>query len=145
LTIVDGRGRWLKPGGVLIVEDIDFSGHFCYPHSPAFWRYVEWYTKVVQGRGAGPNIGRRLPALLYDAGLSQLGMNVVQPAGFSGEVKLLGPLTLEAIAEAVLAAKLATADELNQTLDDLFAFANADLTVLSVPRVVQAWGRHVIS
>ena len=26
----------LAPGGVLVIEDIDFSGHFCYPHSEAF-------------------------------------------------------------------------------------------------------------
>ena len=51
----------LAPGGALVVEDIDFTGHFCYPDSPAFWRYVEWYTHAVQSRGGDPNIGPRLP------------------------------------------------------------------------------------
>jgi hypothetical protein len=41
----------------------------------------------------------------------------------------------------VLAADLATADELDQTVDELYAFANADETLLSLRRVVQAWGR----
>jgi 2-polyprenyl-3-methyl-5-hydroxy-6-metoxy-1,4-benzoquinol methylase len=68
----------LAPGGVLLVEDIDSTGHFCHPHSDAYWRYVELYTKAVQGRGCDPNIGPRLPALLHDAGLRDRGMNVVQ-------------------------------------------------------------------
>jgi len=131
----------LVPGGVVLVEDIDFSGHFCHPDSPAFRRYVELYTKAVQARGCDPNIGPRLPALLRGAGLDDVEMNVVQPAGFSGEVKLISPITLEAIADAVLAANLAAPDELNQTVDELYAFANTDETLLSLPRVVQAWGR----
>jgi SAM-dependent methyltransferase len=132
----------LAPGGLLLVEDIDFTGHFCDPESPAFWRYVDLYTRAVQRRGCDPNIGPRLPGLLRHAGLGDLGMNVVQPAGWSGEVKLIGPITLEAIADAVLAAELTTTDELNATVDELYAFANADGTLLSLPRVVQAWGRR---
>jgi SAM-dependent methyltransferase len=130
----------LGPDGVLVVEDIDFSGHFCYPHSEAFWRYVEWYTRAAQARGCDPNIGPRLPALLSEAGLADVEMNVVQPAGFSGEVKLTAPITLEAIADAVVAAELATPDELKQTVDELYEFAQAPGTLLSVPRVVQTWG-----
>ncbi len=68
-------------------------------------------------------------------------MNVVQPADISGEVKLISPITLEAIADAVLAAGLATGEELNQTVDALYAFANREGTLMSIPRVVQAWGR----
>jgi ubiquinone/menaquinone biosynthesis C-methylase UbiE len=54
----------LHPGGVLVVEDVDFRGHFSYPESSAFSRYVELYTKTAQQRGADPNIGPRLPGLL---------------------------------------------------------------------------------
>jgi len=42
---------------------------------------------------------------------------------------------------AVLAAGLATGEELNQTVDALYAFANREGTLMSIPRVVQAWGR----
>jgi ubiquinone/menaquinone biosynthesis C-methylase UbiE len=71
----------VAPDGVLVVEDIDCSGHFCYPASPAFARYVEWYSKTACARGCDPNIGP-MPALLRDAGLGDIAMNVVQPAGF---------------------------------------------------------------
>ena len=79
--------------------------------------------------------------MLSDAGLDAVEMNVVQPAGTTGEVKLITPITLEAIADAVLASEIATPAELAQTVDELYAFAAADGTVLSLPRIVQAWGR----
>jgi SAM-dependent methyltransferase len=131
----------LAPGGVVIVEDIDFTGHFCHPHSDSFWRYVDWYSTAVQARGADPNIGPRLPGLLRDAGLVDVGVNVVQPAGMTGEAKIISPMTLENIADAVLGAEIATHDELAETVDDLYAFAETEGTFMSIPRIVQAWGR----
>jgi SAM-dependent methyltransferase len=132
----------LAPGGALVVEDIDFSGHFCQPSSAAFWRYVDWYSRAARARGCDPNIGPRLPGLLRDAGLEGIGVNVVQPAGLVGEVKSIAPITLEAVADAVLAAGLTTSEELDQTVDELYAFAEEDGTLLSLPRIVQAWGRE---
>jgi ubiquinone/menaquinone biosynthesis C-methylase UbiE len=47
--------RYLRPGGLVIVEDIDFNGHFTYPESKAFHRYRELYCEVVRKRGGDPN------------------------------------------------------------------------------------------
>jgi SAM-dependent methyltransferase len=137
--------RRLAPGGVVIVEDIDFRGHFCHPASAAFDEFVAWYTAAVQGRGADPNIGPRLPGLLVDAGLADVAMNIVQPAGTTGDIKVIAPITLEAIADAVLTAGLASADELNTAVDELYAFARTEGTLVSGPRIVQCWGRQASS
>jgi hypothetical protein len=42
-------------------------------------------------------------------------------------------------ADAVLAANLTTPADFAATVDELYAFAAADGTVLSLPRIVQAW------
>jgi SAM-dependent methyltransferase len=131
----------LVPGGVLIVEDIDFRGHFCEPECQEFDRYVELYTQSVRARGCDPNIGPRLPRILRDAGLVDVAMNVVQPAGATGEVKLMAPITMEAIADAVIESGLASLDEINSLVDALYEFAKTEGTVSSLPRVVQSWGR----
>jgi SAM-dependent methyltransferase len=131
----------LMPGGTVIVEDIDFSGSFCSPMHPAYQRYLDLYTSVVQRRGGDPHIGPRLPGLLAEAGFQQVEMNVVQPAGRCGEVKLVSPLTVENIADAVLAERLANQAEIESVVTDLYAIARDDTTVMSTPRVVQAWGR----
>jgi hypothetical protein len=130
----------LCPGGVVIVEDIDFTGHFCYPPSMDFSRYVELYTQVVRRRGGDPHIGPRVPELLLDSGFERVQMHVVQPAGLDGEVKLIVPLTMENIMDAVLAEELASKDEGVQVIEELYAFAHNPRTVLSLPRIVQAWG-----
>jgi len=132
--------RALRPGGVLVVEDIDFRGHFCHPDHPAFRRYVDLYTETVRRRGGDANIGLRLPELLTEAGFEAIEMHVVQPAGANGEVKLITPVTLENIRDAVLAEVLASRDEINQLLAELYEFACTPGTVSSVARVVQVWG-----
>jgi SAM-dependent methyltransferase len=135
----------LRPGGIVIVEDIDFRGFFCYPDCPALWRYVALYTQAVQRTGGDPNIGPRLPGMLLESGFDKVHLNVVQPAGLEGEVKLLNPLTMENIADNVLAAGLASRAEVDQAIAELYAYARDPRTVMSLPRVVQAWGSRPAS
>jgi ubiquinone/menaquinone biosynthesis C-methylase UbiE len=133
------RVAW-RPGGVLVVEDIDFRGHFCYPESAALGRFVELYTELVRRKGADANIGPRLPSLLVDAGFENVQMNVVQPAAATGEVKLLNPLTMENIAGSVVAGGLASQAEVEQLVAELYEYAQTPGTVASMPRVIEAWG-----
>jgi hypothetical protein len=130
----------LRPGGIVVIEDIDFRGHFSHPDTAALGRYVALYTETVRRRGADANIGPRLPALLRETGFENVRMNVVQPAGSDGEVKLLNPLTMENIADAVLAEGLASPDEVDRLVAELYDFARTPGTVASMPRVVEAWG-----
>ena len=131
----------LRPGGIILCEDIDFSGYFCHPSSPSHRRYVELYTQTVQSKGADPDIGPRLPSLLAAAGFFRLGLNVVQPVGVAGEVKLLPALTMKTIGDAVIAENHARPEEVEKLVADLFAMASDSTTVMGFPRVVQAWGR----
>lgn len=137
--------RHIHPGGVIIVEDLDFRGHFAEPGCPALQRFVELYTKSVQTRGADPNIGPRLPRLLRETGFDDVQMKLVHPAALQGGIKLLTCVTLENIAEAVLQDGLTTEEELRRTIEELYAFARDPHTVLGGPRVFQAWGRNVNS
>lgn len=132
--------RALRPGGIIAVEDIDFRGYFCHPDCGAVRRYVDLYTQTVRRRGGDPNIGPRLPALLSGAGFEAVQMNVVQQAGTLGEVKLITPITMENIAEAVVAEGLASQAEIDEIVAELYAFARNPSSVLSMPRFVEAWG-----
>lgn len=133
--------RALRPGGVVALEDIDFTGHFCDPECDAFREYVRLYTEVVKAKGGDPNIGPRLPNMLRQAGLGDVRMRVSQPADIQGETKLINPITMQCISEAVIAAGLALEEEVSCTVDALFDAARDDRTVLSTPRIVQAWAR----
>src|SRR5262249_7071880 len=130
-----------RPGGVVVVEDVDFSGHFCWPPSGAFERYVQLYQSVVRGRGADPDIGPRLPSLLEAAGVDHARLDVVLPAFREGEGKAIARATLDGIRESALAAGLATASELDAIAGELAALEQDRGVILSLPRIFQVWGR----
>lgn len=132
--------RSLRPGGVIVVEDLEIRGHFSHPACPALWRYVDLYTEAAERRGADANIGPRLPGLLLDGGFAPVDMHVVQPAGLEPEIKLLVPLTVENIVASVVAEGLATTAEMERIIAELEAFARDPRTVMAIPRIVQAWG-----
>lgn len=131
----------LSPGGMIVVEDIDFGGHFCDPHCDAFYRYAELYATAAKMRGADPFIGRRVARMLEIAGFTEVGSSLVQPHGRSGEVKQISSLTLAAVSDAIVGAELATAEEIASLKLELQAFAARPDTTLALPRIFQAWGR----
>ena len=133
--------RMLKPGGVVIIEDIDFSGHFAYPESGAFNRYHELYCTVVSRRGGNPNIGPQLPLLLRQNGFQDIDVIIAQPMALEGEVKMITPLTLENIADAVIKEELATREEIAALVQELYDYVASPETLAGLPRVVQVWGR----
>jgi hypothetical protein len=140
--VLGGMVRAAREGGTVVAEDIEFSGHVCHPACRAVARYVELYREVVRIRGGDPDIGPRLPSLFLAAGLEAVQVRVVQPVALEGEAKEIAPLTLAAIADAVVAAGLASDDEVADLVSELVEFAADPRTLLSLPRVFQVWGRR---
>jgi hypothetical protein len=132
----------LKPGGVIAVEECDFTGHFCYPPSPAFDRYVALCGEVMRRRGGDPETGLKLPQMLLDAGLRIGGVGVAHPSDIDGDVKLLNAMTMENIADAVLADGLATRNEVDQLVAVLHEAVRDTKTFASITRTIQVWGRR---
>jgi hypothetical protein len=58
----------------------------------------------------------------------------------SGDTKLIPPITLERIADAVLSEGVATEGEVEDALKDLYARSADTTTLMGMPRIVQAWG-----
>lgn len=134
--------RHLAPGGILAVEDIDFAGHFCHPPCPAFDKYIELYGALARSRGADAHIGPKLPSLFAAAGFENVRMNVVQPAGTEGEVKLIAAIAMENIGPALLKAGLASQEEIDQVVGDLYAYGRTDGTMSSIARVFEVWAQN---
>jgi ubiquinone/menaquinone biosynthesis C-methylase UbiE len=129
-----------RVGGVVVVEDIDFTGHFSFPACAAFERYVTLYQEVVRRKGGDSNIGPRLLGMCQDAGLHEIQLSMVQPTFHTGPGKQMAAVTMEHIREAVVAAKLASDAEIDNTLAELDSFTANPRTLLSLPRIFQVWG-----
>jgi hypothetical protein len=100
------------------------------------------FSGFTTPRKSSPKVDRKRTAKdLPAAGFEQIEMNVVQPAAIAGEAKLVSPLTMENLADAVLAEGLTDRDEIDSVVASLYELARDDRTVMSFPRVIQAWGR----
>src|SRR6516165_2646920 len=131
----------VRPGAVVIVEDVHFAGCFTEPACDAYDRWVAWFKAAVRLAHGNLDIGPRLPGLLRAAGLRDIGLRIVQPARFDGPVKQLQQLSMEKIRTAVLSAGLASADEYDAAHGELKAFTDDPTTVVASPRMIQTWGR----
>src|SRR4029077_9368493 len=106
-------------GGIIVIEDTDFAGSFCYPTCAAYERYKELYQELLQRRGGDSNIGPKLPAMLRKAGIEGIELNVIHPAHIYGEGKLMAPVTMSRISDALTTEGLATESEVQHILTEL--------------------------
>lgn len=134
--------RAVRPGGTVAVEDIDFRGVFCHPSSAACDEYVSLYTEVVRRNGGDAARGADLFRLLSDAGVEHASLEVALPAFVDGEAKSMAAITMQHIRGPVREAGLASDDEMDRLVEELSAIAADSRTILSMPRVFQAWGRR---
>lgn len=141
LRALRAMARLARPGGVVVVEDIDCGGVFAHPEAPALMRHLELYQKVIRLHGGDPLMGRKLPRLCRKAGLTDVQFEIVTPAEPQEPVKRLYPLTLACLKPEVVEAKLATADEVDARVAELHAFANDPTETMSSTPMVQVWAR----
>jgi SAM-dependent methyltransferase len=130
----------LRPGGRIVLEDIDYRGSLCYPESDVFRRNNEIYEETARRNGGDPHVGIRLARLLLDAGFDRVQPSIAHPVGLEGEVKLLPPLTIENIKAMAVAHGVATAEEIDAVVDELYAIARDPTVMVSNPYIFQAWG-----
>lgn len=67
--------RVLKPGGVIGVKEFDHGGDIVYPLEPEMAKYEELYQRLRREHGHDPEGGRKIGALLLEAGFRDLSMS----------------------------------------------------------------------
>jgi SAM-dependent methyltransferase len=130
-----------RTGGIVVVEDVDHTAVFSEPASAAVDRWAELYNQVARRNGGDPAIGPKLPALLRRAGLDELHVSIVQPVFITGPGKRVHQVTLANVADALITAGLATAESIAALSAELDEFTDDGNTLVSFPRVFQAYGR----
>jgi hypothetical protein len=141
-TLVARMVAALRLRGVVVLEDIDFSGAFSEPANPAYDRYCELYTRVVSRKGGDANVGIQLYRMCLEAGLSDPRVSLVQPiyGGHSAE-KELSLSTMVNIADSVELEEVASREECDRVIEELAEYTRDPHTVVACPRVFQVWGR----
>src|SRR5215204_5511199 len=139
---VEAMVRAARPGGRLVLEDVFFPGHICFPSNAAFDRFVELYQAVAREKeGGDAAIGVRLLGMALEAGLVDVRVGLVVPTFREGEGKWVTRVTMEHIRGAVVGAGLASDSEVDQVVSELGRFADDDRTLMSIAPTFQVWGR----
>jgi SAM-dependent methyltransferase len=133
--------RLARPGGQVACMEPDTEHARCYPPHPAFDRLCEIFTVAFRRNGADPWIGRRVPALLRQAGLDDVKVEArvqMYPPGNSR--RTIRADLVRSMRPQVLEMGLASAAE----LDELDTAARAHLedphTVVISGLLFLAWG-----
>jgi ubiquinone/menaquinone biosynthesis C-methylase UbiE len=139
---VETMVRALRPGGRLVLEDVFFPGHVCYPANPAFARYLELYQEVARvNEGGDAAIGPRLLGLALEAGLVDARVGLVVPTFREGEGKRVAQVTMEHMREAAVGTGSITDHEVDDIVAELGRYADDDRTLMSIAPTFQVWGR----
>jgi ubiquinone/menaquinone biosynthesis C-methylase UbiE len=131
----------VKPGGRIVAEDVQFSGHFCYPESEAFDKYINYYTQAAHHNGHNPEIGPALLHLFRQANLQDIGFDVIQPCFSSGTGKMMAWLTLDRIKGTLIKQGIADERSIDALLSQLQKFTEDKHSIISLPRIFRVWGK----
>jgi len=142
LRALRAMARLARPGGVVVVEDIDCGGVFAHPEAAALMRHLDLYQRIMRLHGGDPLMGRKLPRLCRKAGLADVHFEIVTPAEPQEPVKRLYPMTLACLKPAIVEAKLAAADAVDSLVAELHAFANDPTETMSSTPMVQVWSKR---
>ncbi|MCW5318963.1 methyltransferase domain-containing protein [Nostoc sp. KVJ3] len=138
---LDQMRSLLKPGGILVCEEADFSCAFCDPPSPAYERCFELFLAISDVRGQHFRLGATLYRVFQDVGLANPEVCLVQPVVLRKDNKRLIDLSLFEVVDALIEAGITTPEEIDQTITQIRALAADEKTVFGIPRVTQVWAR----
>jgi SAM-dependent methyltransferase len=139
-AVVTEMVRLTRPGGRVVVQDVDWLTWRCLPEHPDWDRLAAAAAQVWSG---DVHVGRRLPAVLHAAGLVDVQVvphvRVFRP----GEPYHRLLVRFVALHRArILDAGVLTAEEVDAAVDRLEAHLAAPGTVTLYATLFQAWGRR---
>jgi SAM-dependent methyltransferase len=143
--VVAEMARLTRPGGWVMSMEPDSEYAMCYPPHPAFTRLCEIFPLVFGRNGADHTIGRRVPELLRQVGLEDVGVEARVQMYPPGNTRRTNRLELvRSMRPQILEMGLIGEAE----LDELDAAARAHLddphTVAVFGLLFLAWGRKPV-
>jgi SAM-dependent methyltransferase len=130
-----------RPGGLVVVEDVEVAAVWSSPPNDALRRHLELYVAAAHGLGARPDFASEIAPVLAALGATDIRLDVLQPVLRTPDDIRAHACTMEAIERPVLDQGLATAEEIAALVTQLDEFARTPGVVATLPRVVQVSAR----
>ncbi len=140
--IVSSMTRLTKPGGYVALEDIDCISWICHPPHPSWGRLSAALLTAWYAAGLDAYVGRKLPGLLREAGLVDIGLDAHVNVWMPGDRyhKTL-PHFVREFRERILQLSDLTEQEFDRCLNELEEHLEQPTTFTLYNTLMQAWGR----
>ncbi len=132
----------LRPGGVLLCEDVDVGSVECDPPSPRYDRMRDIMLALGRFRGVDYCLGPRLHRVFREAGLANTQVRIDQPVLSRGEPKRFWEYTFLEAAPAMLRAGLTDESELRELAAEMARVAKDESVMVAQAKKVQVWARR---
>jgi ubiquinone/menaquinone biosynthesis C-methylase UbiE len=140
--VVAELARITRPGGWVASEEVDWISWVCAPMHHAWTRLVDINADIWRKRGMDVNIGRRLPRLLKDAGLTDIQWRANAPVFSHCDSYQYLLLAFTEINRAEMIEKGYVSEaEYNELTTSLGAHLEDPGTFVTWSLFYQAWGR----
>ena len=133
----------VRPGGVLLCEDIDMATIHADPASDALRRVVDLFFALGRAHHCDYRVGSRLADLQAAAGLARPMVRSDQPVLRTGEGKRYWEYTFVEVAPAMITADVTTPTEVEALASELRRLGVDTTTAIAQPRRTQAWATKV--
>ena len=133
--------RWLRPGGILVLEDPDSSTWHLNPDAPATTELIRLVLEAFRAGDGDFDAGRRLPDLLRSLGVAEPNIRASVRALEPGHPYLRLPLQFATSLEARLVPTLIAAEPLEWLRADAEAELARPGSWGTTFTLVGAWGR----
>jgi SAM-dependent methyltransferase len=132
----------VRVGGAIVVEDGDHDGWYCHPPNRGFDFFVRTYNEALDHSGGDHAFGRKLYEGFLEVGIPEPEVSLVQSARTRGDVKQLAWLTLDATKDSIISLGIASLEEVETALNDLWQLTEDHRSLIGAPRVFQVWSRR---
>jgi ubiquinone/menaquinone biosynthesis C-methylase UbiE len=141
LEAIKEMRRIIKPGGVLVCEDIDMTSIYSEPQTKEYLRMVEIFEALGKSRSTDYNVGSHLPDLLRRAGFKELHVSSHQPKFGSGERKRYWEYTLYELKKTLINPGIISLEEFDSLAAGLKKIGTDDNYMVAQALQTQVWAR----
>lgn len=131
----------LKPGGHLVIVDIDMPSMFTIPSSDVYTEIIDLCLKGGKARGVDYQTGLRLPAMFSKVGFEQIELELAQPIYRTGANKQLWEQTFRNASPSLIAGGIATQAQVDVLFERMAQFAADETTWIAQVRAPVVTGR----
>lgn len=140
-AVVSELVRLVRPGGIVVLEEVDWLSWQCEPPHPAWVELRHLLHQLWNSRRFDPCIGRRLPALFANAGVHDA--QAIAHAGIDGNDQPYQRLIIgfaERFGSQLIELGFTTPGQLHRLIQQVVEHLDRPGTIVVRAMTVQAWG-----